>query len=74
MDLKQTVLYLSAGLLLGCACLAVQGPLPGDVSVARALQSMLGSGPSWAKFVTHSAKAPGLVFVSGVDLFIVHKT
>jgi membrane-associated phospholipid phosphatase len=70
MDLKQTTLYLSAGLLLGSACVWVQGPLPGDVGVTRALQSLWGDAPSWAKFVTDSAKGLALWATLGAALLV----
>lgn len=43
---------------LGGACLAVQGPLPGDVMMTRALQSLFGRSPSWAVWLTDTAKPP----------------
>jgi len=51
---------LGAAVLVGAACLAAQGPLPGDVAATRALQSVLGESPAWAQWVTPSAKAPGV--------------
>jgi membrane-associated phospholipid phosphatase len=70
MSLKPTTLYLSAGLLLGSACLWAQGPLPGDVVVTRTLQSLLGNAPTWAKFITDSAKWPALWATLGVALLV----
>ncbi|RIL08024.1 MAG: hypothetical protein DCC71_00805 [Proteobacteria bacterium] len=49
-----------AGVLLGGVCLIAQGPVPGDVSIARALQSALGATPAWAQVVTDTAKPPWL--------------
>jgi membrane-associated phospholipid phosphatase len=70
MDMKQTTLYLSAGLLLGFACLWVQGPLPGDVGLTRALQSLLGEAPFWAEFITDSAKMPAIWATLGAALLV----
>ena len=47
-------------LVLGAACLVAQGPLPGDVAVTRALQSLMGEAPAWAEFLTNTAKSPGV--------------
>lgn len=54
------------GSLLGGVCLIVQGPLPGDVLVTRALQSIFGNAPSWALFLTNTAKIPVLWGTLGV--------
>jgi hypothetical protein len=51
---------LVAGLALGVACLIAQGPLPGDVSLTRGLQSVFGETPAWANLLTASAKPPGV--------------
>jgi membrane-associated phospholipid phosphatase len=51
-------LYLGTALLLGTACVVAQGPLPGDVAVARALQALLGADAAWAKLLTDTAKPP----------------
>lgn len=48
----------AASMVLGAACLSAQGPLPGDVAVTRALQSVLGEAPAWAAFFTRTAKSP----------------
>jgi membrane-associated phospholipid phosphatase len=70
MDLKQTTLYLSAGLSLGFACLWVQGPLPGDVVLTRTLQSMWGDSPSWAESITGTAKGPAIWATLGAVLLV----
>jgi len=48
------------GVALGGWCLMAQGPVPGDVSITRALQTVLGTTPAWAKVVTETAKPPWL--------------
>lgn len=53
-----SVSFLAGGVALGGACLLSQGPLPGDLAVTRALQAGLGATPSWAEFVTSTAKSP----------------
>ncbi len=53
-------LTLSA-LVLGAACTAVLGPLPGDVAVTLALQSAFGASPQWAEWLTDTAKPPLVV-------------
>lgn len=58
------------GTLLGCMSLLAQGPLPGDVALTRALQSVFGSAPSWAIFLTDSAKLPGLWVVLGIAILL----
>lgn len=47
-------------LICGAASLAMQGPVPGDIALTRALQSALGEAPAWASAMTHMAKAPWL--------------
>jgi len=44
--------------LAGIASLVAGGPVPGDVGITRALQSLLGAAPDWAGFMTQTAKAP----------------
>lgn len=54
--------------ILGSASLLLQGPLPGDVAVTRALQRLLGAAPAWAGWLTTTAKAPllwGAIAVAG---------
>ncbi|MFO6428744.1 phosphatase PAP2 family protein [Erythrobacter sp. W302b] len=58
--LRTVVLTLSA-LVVGAACLAVSGPLLGDVAVTTALQSAFGPSPQWAEWVTDMAKPPLVV-------------
>lgn len=48
-------------LVLGAACLALQGPLPGDVAVTLSLQSVFGASPPWAEWLTDTAKPPLVV-------------
>jgi membrane-associated phospholipid phosphatase len=50
---------------LGAACVVVQGPLPGDVMVTRGLQAIFGLEPSWADWLTQTAKPP-LVLATGL--------
>lgn len=50
----------TASIVLGGACLMVQGPLPGDVGSTRLLQALFGDDPGWARLLTESARAPGL--------------
>lgn len=38
--------------------IAAPGPLPGDVSLSRSAQRLLGSNPEWARWLTDSAKSP----------------
>ena len=63
------ILTLSA-LAVGGACLAVQGPLPGDVGATRRLQSLFGNAPRWAEWLTDTAKPPMVIatMVVGVGL------
>jgi len=49
---------IGVALALGVACVAAQGPLPGDVALTRALQAALGSDPAWARLLTDTAKPP----------------
>ena len=51
---------------VGGACLAVQGPLPGDVGVTRILQSLLGKAPRWAEWLTETAKPPMVIATLGM--------
>lgn len=45
-------------LLLGAACWAQQGPLPGDVAITQGMQALLGTQPGWAFALTSSAVLP----------------
>lgn len=56
--MRAVVLLAASALLIGAASGAAQGPLPGDVAIARALQEVLGSAPSWAFTLTRSAVLP----------------
>lgn len=56
--MSSTTVGLVASVVLGFACVSAQGPLPGDVPVTRALQSLLGTMPPWASFLTGTAKPP----------------
>lgn len=56
--MKQTLILVAFALLAGAASLIAGGPLPGDISITRALQSLLGAEPAWADFVTRTAKTP----------------
>jgi membrane-associated phospholipid phosphatase len=69
----RAVIYITIGGLLGSACFIVQGPLPGDVLVTRALQSIFGT-PSWAMFLSDTAKLPVLwgTLIVAILLAFVH--
>lgn len=73
MTSMRAVIYITIGGLLGSACLIVQGPLPGDVLVTRALQSIFGT-PSWARFLSDTAKLPILsgTLIVAILLAFVH--
>lgn len=53
-------------LMVGAACLAVSGPLPGDAAVTIALQSAFGPSPQWAEWLTNTAKPPLVVATMAV--------
>ncbi len=57
-------------LALGATCLAVPGPLPGDVAATVALQSAFGASPAWAAWLTDTAKPPlvAVVVIAGAGL------
>ena len=59
-------ILLVASVGLGAACLSAQGPLPGDVPITRLLQTTLGDAPAWAKWVTSTAKFPGVWYTLAV--------
>lgn len=48
----------STALVIGAASTVMQGPLPGDVALTRALQAVLGPQALWADWVTDTAKSP----------------
>lgn len=56
--MRKAVTLTLFALVLGAACLAVLGPLPGDVAVTLALQSAFGASPQWAEWLTDTAKPP----------------
>mgnify|MGYP001495095183 CR=1 FL=1 len=56
--LRFPALAVLAAVLLGAACLLASGPLPGDVALTRALQSVFGDAPGWAIALTRSAQFP----------------
>jgi len=59
-SVRSAAAALAVGLALAGACIAAQGPLPGDVALTRALQALFGEAPPWAAPITRSAKAPGV--------------
>jgi hypothetical protein len=64
--LRQTVALAILAALAGVASLVAGGPVPGDVGITRALQSLLGAEPVWAELMTQAAKAPRLWGTLGV--------
>lgn len=50
--------FLALGIALGAANVVVQGPLTGDVAVTKLVQTVCGTEPPWAEFVTKTAKHP----------------
>lgn len=56
--MRAPVLLALLALLIGGASVAMQGPLPGDATIARASQDLFGSAPGWAFGLTETAKAP----------------
>lgn len=56
--MRVPVLLALLALLIGGASVAMQGPLPGDAAIARALQDLFGPAPGWAFWLTETAKAP----------------
>lgn len=60
-----------AGLALGVANWAMQGPLPGDILVTRGLQAMFGPAPQWAGILTKSATEPWMWAMTGVVALIL---
>lgn len=69
-NMKRTLALVVIALAAGAASLVAGGPVPGDVMVTRALQAMLGTEPSWAEFLTRTAKVPlvGGALVLGAGL------
>lgn len=70
--MKRAAILLALGVALSAACLIAQGPLPGDVAVTRALQSVLGSAPASASFLTDTAKPPWLWLTLVVASSLAH--
>lgn len=67
--MRAPVLLALVVLVIGGANAVMQGPLPGDVVVTRALQAALGPAPVWAGWLTDTAKAPflwGTLALAGV--------
>lgn len=58
-------------LAIGGTCLAVQGPLPGDVGATRGLQSLFGNAPPWAEWFTDTAKPPMVIATMLVGVGLV---
>lgn len=56
--MSKAIAFALVALAVGGACLAIDGPLPGDVSITRQLQSAFGPQPVWAERVTDTAKPP----------------
>ncbi|MFH5804840.1 hypothetical protein [Alienimonas sp. DA493] len=52
------VACLVAAAVVGVTSWSAQGPLPGDVAVTKALQSLFGAEPGWAEWLTSTAKPP----------------
>lgn len=63
---KRLPMLVVLALAVGGACLAVQGPVPGDVEVTRILQSLFGNAPRWAEWLTDTAKSPMVIATMGV--------
>lgn len=57
-QLSKAIAFVLVALAVGGACLAFDGPLPGDVSITRQLQSAFGPRPVWAEWLTDTAKPP----------------
>lgn len=68
--MRIAVILILSVLALGAACLAVPGPLPGDVGATLALQSAFGASPEWAAWLTDTAKPPlvAVVVIAGAGL------
>jgi membrane-associated phospholipid phosphatase len=58
----RTALILILGaFVIGGACIALLGPLPGDLTVTLALQAAFHRSPQWAEILTDTAKPPLVV-------------
>jgi membrane-associated phospholipid phosphatase len=68
--MRQASLLAILAALSGIASLVAAGPVPGDVTITRALQSLFGDAPGWAVVLTQTAKAPLLwgTLVAGAAL------
>lgn len=58
---SKAIAFALVALAVGGACLAIDGPLPGDVSITRQLQSAFGPRPVWAEWLTDTAKPPHVI-------------
>lgn len=56
--MSKAIAFALVALAVGGACLAIDGPLPGDVLITRQLQSAFGPQPVWAEWLTDTAKPP----------------
>lgn len=59
--LRIFVILMLLTLATGGASLAIQGPLPGDVTITRGVQAAFGLQPSWAEWLTQTARPPLVV-------------
>lgn len=59
--MSKTIVLALVALAVGGGCLAIDGPLPGDMSITRQLQSAFGPRPVWAEWLTDTAKPPLLL-------------
>lgn len=57
-QVSKAMVFALVALAVGGACLAIDGPLPGDVAITRQLQSAFGARPVWAEWLTDTAKPP----------------
>jgi membrane-associated phospholipid phosphatase len=65
---NRLIILILLALAVGGACLAVQGPLPGDEGATRTLQSLFGNAPRWAEWLTDTAKPPMVIATMGVGV------
>ena len=70
--MRRTAACAILAVVAGLACWIVQGPLPGDVWITRALQSVFGTAPAWAQVATETAKAPWLWGTLAVAIGLEH--
>lgn len=56
--MRTATLLAAIAVAAGAASVLLQGPVPGDVALTGALQAGLGTGGSWAGWLTATAKAP----------------